>query len=78
MEIVENILLVDSSQTYKLYAKTGWTARVDSQIGWYVGFVKAAEDTWIFALNIDINENKDAANREGITREILKMEKLIN
>ena len=49
-----NIMLVDLTKSYKLYAKTGWTARVnkDEQIGWYVGFVENNEGIWIFAMNI--------------------------
>ncbi|MBK7106144.1 MAG: class D beta-lactamase [Ignavibacteriae bacterium] len=79
MEIVKNILLVDSTDAYKLYAKTGWSARVekDKQIGWYVGFVETKNDTWIFAINIDINDEKDLPQRINITREILKSEGII-
>lgn len=78
IDTVEKILLIDSTNTYRLYAKTGWTARVSSQVGWYVGFVKRNNEIWIFALNIDINENKDAENREGITRKLLKGEGIID
>lgn len=78
IDIVEKILLIDSTNTFRLYAKTGWTARVGFQVGWYVGFVKKNNEIWIFALNIDINEKKDADNRESITRAILKGEGVID
>ncbi|MBK8945865.1 MAG: class D beta-lactamase [Ignavibacteriae bacterium] len=80
MEIVKNIMLVDSTDSYKLYAKTGWSARVknDKQIGWYVGFVETKNDTWIFAINIDINSENDLPHRINICREILKSERIIN
>jgi beta-lactamase class D len=79
MEIVKNIMLVDSSETYKMYAKTGWSARVekDKQIGWYVGFVETKNDTWIYAINIDIKKDEDLIQRINITREILKSEGII-
>lgn len=79
MEIVKNIMLVDSSDNYKLFAKTGWTARVeeDKQIGWYVGFVENSEGYWIFAMNIDISDNADSKNRQEITSKILTKEGII-
>ncbi len=76
-DIVKNIILVDSTISYKLYAKTGWAVRVDNQIGWYIGFVENESDTWVFTMNIDININEDAKLRESITRKILKHEGLI-
>ena len=76
--IVKNIMLVDSTDNYKLYAKTGWTARVHNQIGWYVGFLERDLKTWIFAMNIDINDDKDAKYRELLTRKILLKEGLLN
>jgi len=79
MEIVKNIMLVDSTVNYKLFAKTGWTARVaeDKQIGWYVGFVENSDGCWIFAMNIDISENADSKNRQEITDKVLKQEGII-
>jgi len=76
-DIVKKILQIDSTNIYQLYAKTGWTARTNEQIGWYVGFVENKLGIWIFAMNIDINEMKDSENREGITRKILGAEGLI-
>ncbi len=76
--IVKNIMLVDSTDSYQLYAKTGWTARVHKQIGWYVGFLERNSETWVFAMNIDITEDEDANQREKITRKILLDEGLIN
>lgn len=79
IDIVKNIMLVDSSDNYKLFAKTGWTARVaeDKQIGWYVGFVENSEGYWIFAMNIDIMEDADSKNRQEITNKVLRQEGII-
>lgn len=76
--IVKNIMLVDSTDNYKLYAKTGWAARIPNQIGWYVGFLERNLETWIFAMNIDIYDDKDAKYRELLTRKILLKEGLLN
>ena len=79
MEIVKNVMLMDSTNNYKLYAKTGWTARVEEneQIGWYVGFVENSDGYWIFAINIDIKDDADSKNRQDITNKILMQEGII-
>ncbi|MCB0742589.1 MAG: class D beta-lactamase [Ignavibacteriae bacterium] len=77
-EIVKNIMLIDSTDKYKYYAKTGWTARVEREIGWYVGFVERLGETWIFAINIDMNGIDDAKYRIEITESILKQEGILN
>ncbi len=77
MEIVKNILLVDSTDSYKFYAKTGWAKRPQNDIGWYVGFITSDSDTWIFSMNIDIKKNEDAKERKRITEELLKDEGII-
>jgi beta-lactamase class D len=71
---VKELMLADSAGDKRLYAKTGWAARVEHQIGWYVGFVENGEDAWIFALNIDINKEEDTRYRIEITRNILDSE----
>lgn len=73
-EQVKELMLADSSGVKKLYAKTGWAARVKHQIGWYVGFVEDGKNAWIFSLNIDINKPEDTRYRIEITREILDSE----
>ncbi len=80
MEIVKNILMVDSTANYKMYAKTGWTARINEpdQIGWYVGFVEKENETWIFALNIGFTKDKDATKRIEITKKILNEKGIID
>lgn len=78
LETVKNIMLVDSTKDYKMYAKTGMTARVEKSIGWYVGFVEAKNNFYLFALNIDINKDEDAKERIEITLDILKSQSIIN
>ena len=80
MKIVKNIMLVDSTNNYKMYAKTGWTARVNEpdQIGWYIGFVEKGNTTWNFALNIGFIKDEDASKRMEITRNILKGKGIID
>lgn len=69
---VKGIMLLESGNGYKFYAKTGWSARVDHQIGWYVGFIETNDDTYFFAINVDVNDREDLKAREGITKDVLK------
>lgn len=78
LETVKNIMLVDSTNDYKMYAKTGMTARVEKAIGWYVGFVEVKNNFYLFTLNIDISKDEDANGRIEITRDILKSQGIIN
>lgn len=76
-EAVKEIMITDSSESYVLHSKTGWAMRIEKQIGWFVGYVETKDNTWIFALNIDINSKKDSNFRKEITYEILKEEGII-
>ena len=73
---VKNMMFVDSVPGRSLYAKTGWAARIAHQIGWYTGFVKTADNTWIFAMNIDIIKEDDSRFRTLITRRILSQSRI--
>lgn len=70
---VKNMMLIDLTDKYKYYGKTGWA----SKIGWFVGFVISENEKWLFALNVDINDNEDVKFRKIITEEILRSERII-
>jgi len=71
---VKQMMLTDSTAGCRLFAKTGWAARVRHQVGWYTGFVETPGNTWVFAINIDIEKEEDLSGRIGITRKILDLE----
>ena len=48
-----------------LRAKTGWQARVEPQIGWWVGWVETPTGAVIFALNIDLPGGKEGCAETG-------------
>lgn len=51
---LKEIMLVESTPKYKLYAKTGaGNISKNHYLGWYVGFVETSDDVYFFALNID-------------------------
>jgi beta-lactamase class D len=65
-DILKKLMIVAKSEKYIIRAKTGWTMRVNPQIGWYVGYVEIKKDVWFFACNLDINKAKDAEFRDKI------------
>jgi beta-lactamase class D len=68
-DTLRQIMLVETTPDYSLWAKTGWSARVDPQIGWYVGYVETPKDVWLFAMNIEIREKGDLLLRQKLTRD---------
>jgi beta-lactamase class D len=75
---LQDVMLIETTPDYRLYAKTGWAARSTPQIGWYVGYVETKQDTWFFALNININNAKDLTLRQLITKEVLANQQIID
>ena len=41
-------------------------------MGWYVGYVEANDDVWLFALNLAARDGKDLPLRTQITKDALK------
>ena len=72
-EIVKEIMITDSTDTYTIHSKTGWAKK----IGWNVGYVQSKNNQWIFGMNMDLDDIKNAKFRKIITYEILRLEKII-
>jgi len=71
--LVKDVMIVEAGRQWILRAKTGWQARVEPQVGWWVGWVEWPEGPVFFALNIDMpNGAKDLPKREGIARAVLR------
>ena len=76
MQQLKHIMLRETGASYKIYAKTGLTEQEGQDIGWYVGYVETAGNTYFFALNIEkVSKEKNdkfIAARTEITKNILK------
>ena len=72
-ESVKKIMITDSSDAYTIHSKTGWS----NKIGWNVGYIETDKDIWIFAMNIDMDDIKDAKKRKLITYDILREQSII-
>lgn len=71
--LVKDILIVEAGRDWILRAKTGWQARVEPNVGWWVGWIERADGPVFFALNIDMpGKADDIAKRESISRAVLR------
>jgi len=71
--LVKDVMIVEAGREWILRAKTGWQARLQPQIGWWVGWVEWREGPVYFALNIEMPSGaKDLPKREEIAREVLR------
>jgi len=71
-EILKTIMLVEEGPLYRLYAISGWAARTVPGVGWYVGYVEAGGDTWLFALNVDTHSAADLPLRKKVALDALR------
>lgn len=76
-DILKEAMLVDSTAEYKLFAKTGWAARLDKQVGWYVGYVESQGKVWFFAANLSIKNDEEIVFRRELIIKALKDLKII-
>lgn len=71
--LVKDVMVNEAGRDWILRAKTGWQARADGHIGWWVGWVETPTGAVFFALNIDMpNKGADAPKREEIGRTVLR------
>lgn len=71
--LVKDLIVVQAGPDWILRAKTGWQARLDPQVGWWVGWVDRPEGAVFFALNIFMPGNMaDLPKREAIARAVLR------
>jgi beta-lactamase class D len=71
--IVRRIILLEQTAGYRLSGKTGWTSRVDPQIGWFVGYLEREGNVYFFATNVEKDESTESLGQmsQQITYEIL-------
>ena len=65
-ETLTQIMLVEKTPAYTMWAKTGWATRAKPQVGWYVGYVERGGATWLFALNMTIRSPADLPLRQQL------------
>lgn len=76
-DALKRVMLSEQTDSYRLYAKTGWAARMSPQIGWYVGYVETSDDVWFFSINLSLRSEADLGLRQKITKAVLRAERII-
>ena len=70
--LVKDVMINEAGRDWILRAKTGWQARLETHVGWWVGWVETPQGAVFFALNIDMPRGgADASKREEIGRRVL-------
>ncbi|MBN2647747.1 MAG: class D beta-lactamase [Thiotrichales bacterium] len=77
-ETLTQIMRVNKTPAYTLWAKTGWATRVKPQVGWYVGYLETSDDVWLFALNMELENAKDLPLRQEILLEALRSKGIVD
>ncbi len=72
MEQVKDMILVEKTDAYALWAKTGWASRVYPQTGWLVGWVEKDGKARFFATAVEIRKVDDARARYAVSRSLLQ------
>lgn len=68
--IMREIMLLEKTDSYSLFGKTGWSIRNGNNNGWFVGFVETGNKTWYFATNIDPESDFDMDKFAMIRKDI--------
>lgn len=74
LDLVLKIMIAEKTDSYTIYAKTGWAVR-DDYTGWYVGIIETRGKTYIFATCVEGKGKSDSdfmSCRIEITKNILK------
>lgn len=76
VDLVKEIMLVEQTADYSLYAKSGWTG-AGLHTGWFVGYIEKGNDVWLFAMNMDMDKVEQARLRKDLTVRSLQALKII-
>ncbi|MCE1248352.1 MAG: class D beta-lactamase [Firmicutes bacterium] len=72
-DTVKKIMILSSDKDFQLAGKTGSSYKNGKWVlGWFVGFVKKDNKTWVFAANITGDDNCDGKRAKAISIGVLK------
>lgn len=74
IDILKNIIVLDSNSNYIMRGKTGWGFENNTDIGWLVGWIEKAGNAYFYAINVETDKEnpKFGEARRKITESILK------
>jgi beta-lactamase class D len=72
LESVREIVFLEERNGSKLFGKTGWQNAPDRGVGWWVGWIEKENQSYPFALNIDVVNPEDATKRVTLGKSCLQ------
>ncbi len=67
------IMVSDTGANWTMRSKTGWRySEMDMDIGWFVGWLECARETYVFALNMDMPDTRFLSKRKAVTYVVLQ------
>ncbi|MEI6683589.1 MAG: class D beta-lactamase [Bacteroidota bacterium] len=77
MKAVKSIMVIETTDNYRLSGKTGWAVRDGNNYGWFVGYLETGGKVYFVATLVEPREQKDvtdfAAARKLITMEAFRI-----
>ncbi len=80
VDAVRGILVQETGPDRSWSYKTGHSVTADPDLGWLVGTAENGSSSWVFALNVDLEEDGeqlDPAVRQAVVRKILVAEGIL-
>lgn len=73
MDTVKELITLEKTEDWTLFAKTGWAQPEGGNIGWFVGWIDTQDNTFFFATNIQ-SKSADGFGqaRKTITMDVLR------
>ena len=69
----KDIMVSDTGASWILRSKTGWRySKTDMDIGWFVGWLECAGETYVLALNMDMPDTTYLSKRKAVTYRVLQ------
>lgn len=74
VDILKNIIMLDSTADHILRGKTGWGFEGNKNIGWLVGWIEKSDNIYFYAINIETEKDNPrfAESRRAITEKIFR------
>ncbi|MEM1076809.1 MAG: penicillin-binding transpeptidase domain-containing protein [Pseudomonadota bacterium] len=70
--VARDVMVTDTHAKWTMRSKTGWRySKTDMDIGWFVGWLECASDTYVFALNMDMPDTRFLSKRKAVTYSVL-------
>ena len=73
MQTVKEIIVLKETPEYRLSGKTGWSASVNPDVGWFVGYVEKNGNVYYFATNVSLEGSQESLGKisQEISMEVL-------